>query len=79
MGVITRIAGPVVDAKGMRGSRMYDVVKVGKEKLIGEIIELNNDVATIQVYEETSGVIPGEPVEDTGRPLSVEFGPGRIG
>lgn len=79
MGVITRIAGPVVDAKGMRGSRMYDVVKVGKEKLIGEIIELNNDVATIQVYEETSGVIPGEPVEDTGRPLSVELGPGLIG
>lgn len=78
MGVITRIAGPVVDAKGMRGSRMYDVVQVGKEKLIGEIIELNNDVATIQVYEETSGVIPGEPVESTGKPLSVELGPGLI-
>jgi V/A-type H+-transporting ATPase subunit A len=79
MGVITRIAGPVVDAKGMRGARMYDVVKVGKENLIGEIIRLDEDTATIQVYEETSGVIPGEPVEDTGRPLSVELGPGLIG
>ena len=79
MGVITRIAGPVVDAKGMRGARMYDVVKVGKENLIGEIIRLDGDTATIQVYEETSGVIPGEPVEDTGRPLSVELGPGLIG
>ncbi|MDI6917257.1 MAG: V-type ATP synthase subunit A [Thermoplasmatales archaeon] len=79
MGVITRIAGPVVNAKGMRGSRMYDVVNVGKEKLIGEIIELKNDVATIQVYEETSGVTPGEPVESTGKPLSVELAPGLIG
>jgi V/A-type H+-transporting ATPase subunit A len=78
MGVITRIAGPVVDAKGMRGSRMYDVVKVGKEKLIGEIIRLDEDTATVQVYEETSGVIPGEPVENTGKPLSVELGPGLI-
>ncbi len=79
MGVITRIAGPVVNAKGMRGSKMYDVVKVGNEKLIGEIIELNNDVATIQVYEETSGLKPDENVESTGKPLSVELGPGLIG
>ncbi len=79
MGVITRIAGPVVNAKGMRGSKMYDVVKVGNEKLVGEIIELNNDVATIQVYEETSGLKPGENVESTGKPLSVELGPGLIG
>jgi len=79
MGIITRISGPVVNAKDMRGSRMYDVVNVGKEKLIGEIIELNNDVATIQVYEETSGVTPGEPVENTGKPLSVELAPGLIG
>lgn len=79
MGVITRIAGPVVNAKGMSGSKMYDVVFVGEEKLVGEIIELNNDVVTIQVYEETSGLKPGEEVESTGKPLSVELGPGLIG
>ena len=58
MGKIVKIAGPVVVAKGMKGNKMYDVVKVGKEKLIGEIIQLNGDQATIQVYEDTTGVKP---------------------
>jgi V/A-type H+-transporting ATPase subunit A len=62
----------------MLGSRMYDVVKVGKEKLVGEIIQLNGERAIIQVYEDTSGVRPGEPVETTGKPLSVELGPGLL-
>ncbi len=76
VGMIDMIAGPVVKAIGMRGSKMYDVVLVGDEKLIGEIIELEGDEATIQVYEETAGIVPGEPVEKTGEPLSVELGPG---
>ncbi len=75
-GYIDMIAGPVVKAKGMRGSKMYDVVLVGTERLIGEIIGLENDTATIQVYEETAGIAPGEVVEMTGEPLSVELGPG---
>lgn len=73
-----KVAGPVVVAKGMTGSRMYDVVRVGKMKLIGEIVELHGDLASIQVYEETSGIGPGEPVEDTREPLSVELGPGLV-
>ncbi|HIH97729.1 MAG TPA: V-type ATP synthase subunit A [Thermoplasmata archaeon] len=77
-GVISKISGPVIQAKKMRGSHMGDVVKVGKEKLIGEIIRLNEDNATIQVYEETTGIMPGEPVLDTGTPLSVELGPGLL-
>lgn len=77
-GLITSIAGPVVKAKGMSGSQMYEVVKVGKERLIGEIIGLEGDSAVIQVYEETVGVAPGEPVEKTGAPLSVELGPGLV-
>ena len=75
-GRISMIAGPVVKADGMEGARMYDVVHVGDEGLIGEIIELENDVATIQVYEETAGIKPGEKVVVTGEPLSVELGPG---
>ena len=78
MGNLIKISGPVVVADGMRGSRMYEVVKVGKEKLIGEIIRLSDDTATIQVYEDTSGITPGEPVENTGEPLSVELGPGLL-
>ncbi|HDO19406.1 MAG TPA: ATP synthase subunit A [Thermoplasmatales archaeon] len=77
-GKIVKISGPVVEAKGMRGARMYDVVRVGDENLIGEIIRLNEDVATIQVYEETSGLKPGEKVISTGAPLSVELGPGLL-
>ncbi len=76
MGKITRIAGPLVEAKGMRGHRMYEVVKIGDEGLIGEIIRLIGDTASIQVYEETAGLKPGEPVEGTGQSLSVELGPG---
>jgi len=78
-GKIIKIAGPVITADGMRGTQMYEMVKVGDDKLIGEIIELEGDTATIQVYEETAGMKPGEAVESTGGPLSVELGPGIIG
>ncbi len=78
-GKIIKIAGPVITADGMRGTQMYEMVKVGDDKLIGEIIELEGDTATIQVYEETAGMKPGEMVESTGGPLSVELGPGIIG
>ena len=77
-GTIVKVAGPVVMAKGMLGSRMYDVVRVSKHNLIGEIVELKGDTANIQVYEDTISVGPGEPVVDTGAPLSVELGPGLI-
>ena len=77
-GKIVKVAGPVVVAEGMRGARMYDVVRVGKLSLIGEIVELHGDTASIQVYEETTGIGPGEPVVNTGDPLSVELGPGLI-
>jgi len=77
-GRIIKISGPVVEAKGMRGAKMYDVVRVGDENLIGEIIRLNEDIATIQVYEETTGLKPGEKVISTGEPLSAELGPGLL-
>ncbi|MCK4887389.1 MAG: V-type ATP synthase subunit A, partial [Planctomycetes bacterium] len=77
-GKIVKVAGPVVVAEGMRGARMYDVVRVGELSLIGEIVELHGDTASIQVYEETTGIGPGEPVVNTGDPLSVELGPGLI-
>jgi V/A-type H+-transporting ATPase subunit A len=77
-GTIIKVAGPVVTAKGMVGARMYDVVRVGVEQLIGEIVELHGDVANIQVYEDTVGIGPGEEVINTGAPLSVELGPGLI-
>jgi V/A-type H+-transporting ATPase subunit A len=77
-GRTVKVAGPVVVAEGMAGSRMYDVVRVGKLNLIGEIVELHEDLASIQVYEETVGIGPGEPVVDTQAPLSVELGPGLI-
>ena len=77
-GKIIRISGPVIEADGMRGSKMYDVVRVGEENLIGEIIRLNGDVATVQVYEDTNGLKPGEKVVSTQEPLSVELGPGLI-
>ncbi|MEW6222819.1 MAG: V-type ATP synthase subunit A [Candidatus Hadarchaeota archaeon] len=79
MGKIFRITGPVVIADGMKGAEMYELVKVGEEGLMGEIIGLKEDRATIQVYEETSGIKPGEKVEGTGKPLSVELGPGLVG
>ena len=77
-GRIVKVAGPLVVAEGMGGSRMYDVVRVSENKLIGEIIELREDLASIQVYEETGGIGAGEPVYPTGSPLSVELGPGLI-
>ena len=77
-GRIVKVAGPVVIAEGMAGTRMYDVVRVGELNLIGEIVELHGDKASIQVYEETTGMGPGEPVIDTEAPLSVELGPGLI-
>ncbi len=76
-GTIYRVAGPVVTALGLN-ARMYDVVKVGTEGLMGEVIEIDNDKAIIQVYEDTSGIRPGEPVQNTGMPLSVELGPGLL-
>ena len=76
VGTIIQVSGPLVVASGMRGAKMYDVVRVSEAKLVGEIIELKGDLASIQVYEETSGIGPGEPVYLTGQPLSVELGPG---
>ena len=78
-GVIKKVAGPLVIAEGMRDANMFDVVRVSNQRLIGEIIEMHGDKASIQVYEETAGLGPGEPVESTGEPLSVELGPGLIG
>jgi len=78
-GKIIKISGPVVIADGLKGTQMYETMRVGEEKLIGEIIELEGSTATIQVYEETKGMKPGEIVESTGGPLSVELGPGIIG
>ncbi len=78
-GTIKKVAGPLVIAQGMRDANMFDVVRVSEQRLIGEIIEIHGDLASIQVYEETSGLGPGEPVESTGAPLSVELGPGLIG
>ena len=72
------MAGPLVIAEGMRDANMFDVVRVSNQRLIGEIIEMHGDEASIQVYEETSGLKPGEPVESTEEPLSVELGPGLI-
>lgn len=78
-GTIKKVAGPLVIAEGMGDANMYDVVRVSKQRLIGEILEMHGGQASIQVYEETSGLGPGEPVESTGVPLSVELGPGLIG
>ena len=77
-GTITKVSGPLVIASGMRDANMYDVVRVSDQRLIGEIIEMHENKASIQVYEETSGLGTGEPVESTGAPLSVELGPGLI-
>ena len=78
-GTITKVAGPLVIAEGMRDANMFDVVRVSDKHLIGEIIEMHGDKASIQVYEETAGLGPGERVVSTGKPLSVELGPGLIG
>jgi V/A-type H+-transporting ATPase subunit A len=78
IGTIKKVAGPLVIAEGMRDANMFDVVRVSNQRLIGEIIEIHGDQASVQVYEETSGLGPGEPVESMGVPLSVELGPGLI-
>lgn len=77
-GTVKKVAGPLVIAEGMRDANMFDVVRVSSQRLIGEIIEIHGDEASIQVYEETSGLGPGEPVESMGVPMSVELGPGLI-
>ncbi len=78
-GKIIKITGPLAVASGMTGAKMFDMVRVGDQGLIGEIIQLRGDTAYVQVYEDTSGVGPGEPVVSTGAPLSVELAPGMIG
>ncbi len=78
IGKITKVSGPLIEAEGLSDANIYDVVEVSKDKLIGEIIEMRGDVASIQVYEETTGIGPGDEVRSTGRPLSVELGPGMI-
>lgn len=77
-GTVVKVSGPLVIAEGMRDANMFDVVRVSGMHLIGEIIEMHGDKASIQVYEETSGLGPGEEVVSTGRPMSVELGPGLI-
>ena len=77
-GMIKKVAGPLVIAEGMRDANMFDVVRVSDQRLIGEIIEIHGDEASVQVYEETSGLKPGEPVESMEVPMSVELGPGLI-
>ena len=79
IGKIVKISGPLVVAENMKTSNLFDIVKVGKLKLIGEIIEMHGDLASIQVYEETNGIGPGEEVVSTNSPLSIELGPGLIG
>ncbi len=78
MGSITKVSGPVIRAGGMRGVQINELVRVGDMLLLGEVISVKNDEASIQVYEETSGLRPGEPVDGTGAPLSVELGPGLL-
>ena len=78
VGIISKVSGPLIVAKNMKDVQMYDVVRVSEKKLIGEVIELRGDMASIQVYEETAGIGPGEPVYFTGEPLSVELAPGLI-
>lgn len=76
--IITRVSGPLVEATGMESAKMFEVVQVGKEKLLGEVIAIDHGKASIQVYEDTAGLTPGEPVFRTGTPLSVELGPGLL-
>jgi V/A-type H+-transporting ATPase subunit A len=78
MGVVARVSGPVVVAEGLEGAKMFDVVRVGTLGLVGEIIRLVGETATVQVYEDTTGLRPGDPVENTGQALSVELGPGLL-
>ena len=77
-GLVSRVSGPVVIAEGLEDAKMYDVVRVGQLGLVGEIIRLVGGTATVQVYEDTTGIRPGDPVESTGQALSVELGPGLL-
>ena len=79
MSAIKKISGPLVIGKDMKGTKMYDLVNVGELGLVGEIIQLRGDNAYIQVYEDTSGLKPGEKIESTDMPLSIELGPGLLG
>jgi V/A-type H+/Na+-transporting ATPase subunit A len=78
MGVVGRVSGPVVIAEGLEGAKMFDVVRVGSQGLVGEIIRLVGGTATVQVYEDTTGIRPGDPIDNTGQALSVELGPGLL-
>jgi len=78
-GVIVRVSGPIVDAEGLAGATMYEVVEVGPDRLIGEVIRVSGDIGTVQVYENTAGLRPGHQVRCTGEPLSIALGPGLIG
>ena len=75
-GRVVKVSGPLIEASGMEEANIQDIVHVGQLGLIGEIIQMHHDMASIQVYEETTGIAPGEPVQSTGKPLSVELGPG---
>src|SRR3989338_2501493 len=77
-GTIIKVAGPLVIATGMKNAKMFEVARIGTERLVGEVIRLNDDQAAIQVYEETAGVGPGEPVELTGQTMTVELCPGLL-
>ena len=77
-GKIVKVSGPLVVAEGMPGVKIYEVMRVGTPGLIGEVVELKEERVSIQVYEETAGLGPGEPVVSTGEPLSIELGPGLI-
>lgn len=79
VGKIERVSGPLVVASGLSRAKMFDIVKVGTEGIVGEIIEMRGDLAYIQAYESTEGLRPGDEVVSTGRPLSVELGPGLLG
>ncbi|MEM1860470.1 MAG: V-type ATP synthase subunit A, partial [Metallosphaera sp.] len=78
-GKVARVNGPLVVAEGMKDAQMFEVVEVGEPRLVGEITRIEGDRAYIQVYEDTSGIRPGEPVFGSGAPLSVELGPGLLG
>jgi V/A-type H+-transporting ATPase subunit A len=78
IGTIIKVAGPLVIATGMKNAKMFEVARIGTERLVGEVIRLNGDTAAIQVYEETAGVGPGEPVELTGQTMTVDLGPGLL-
>ncbi|MGH2639271.1 MAG: V-type ATP synthase subunit A, partial [Rhabdochlamydiaceae bacterium] len=77
-GRIIRVSGPVVTSKGLGGAKMFDIVRVGELGLLGEVIRLQGDTATVQIYEDTTGVRPGDKVVNTGQALSVELGPGLL-